>query len=120
MKTKKYLYFATGGGADATSESVAVLADDICTVVPLSSGAALMYYRGTDDTINSIKFAFADTMATTGHGVKPLAKAIAEACNAGPHTDGMTDMVDLDNNIFYPGLSYITGLDIFLATQIDF
>lgn len=119
MKTKKYLYFATGGGADATSESVSVLADDICTVVPLNSGSALMYYKA-GDTINAIKFAFADTMASTGHGVGPLAKAIAEACNAGPHTDGMTDMVDLDNNIFYPGLSYITGVDIFLDHQIDF
>ena len=41
-------------------------------------------------------------------------KAIAEASNAGPHIDGMTDMVDLDNSIFYGNLIFITALAVTL------
>ena len=117
---KKLLYFASGGDADATGEAVAVLADNICSIVPLAVGSSMMYFRNTHDTIDSVKFAHDDTTASTSHRDKDIARAIAEAANAGPHIDGMTDMVDLDNSIYYPGLSFITGCTIYLNTTTDF
>ena len=40
-----------------------------------------------------------------------ISRAVAEACNAGPHAT-MVDMVDLDNSIFYGNLSFITAMAI--------
>jgi len=117
---KKILYFATGGGADATSESAAILADDISTIVPLTTTTTLMYYKGAGDAINAIKFGHDNTTTTTGHRVKDISRGIAEAANAGPHINGIVDIVDLDNSVFYPGLSFITSCAVILETSVDF
>ena len=117
---KKLLYFSDGNGANATGEATSVLAENICTIVPLAVSSTLMYYRNTHNTIDSVKFAHDDTTATTGHRVKDIARAIAEAANAGPHTNGMVDVADMDNSIFYGNLSFITGVNIYKDTQIDF
>ena len=42
------------------------------------------------------------------------------AANAGPHIDGMTDMVDLDNSVYYGNLSFITALAVTLDATVDF
>ena len=44
---------------------------------------------------------------------------MAEGANASPHINGMTDMVDLDNSIFYGDLSFITGLTISKGVSED-
>tara|TARA_R110000744_G_scaffold27394_1_gene66966 strand:+ start:334 stop:690 length:357 start_codon:yes stop_codon:yes gene_type:complete len=117
---KKLLYFSSGLGADATGETAAVAAEDICSIVPLTVTSTLMYYKGHGNTINAVKFGHDDTSTTTGHRVKDISKAIAHAANAGPHINGIVDVVDFDNSIFFNGLSFITACTMLLETSIDF
>ena len=78
-------------------------------------GLKIVYFNRTDETKDKIVFTHDDaTVPTTGHRVIDIAKALAEASNAGPHVNGMTDVVDLDNNIYYGNLSFITALAISL------
>ena len=37
---------------------------------------------------------------------------MAEAANAGPHIDGMTDIVDLDTSVFLSNLSFVTAVAV--------
>jgi hypothetical protein len=117
---KKLLYFSSGAGADATGETAAVAAEDICSIVPLTVTTTLIYYKGPGETINAVKLGHDDTSTTTGHRVKDIAKAIAHAANAGPHINGIVDMVDLDNSVFFNGLSFITACSMLLETSVDF
>jgi hypothetical protein len=117
---KKFLYFADGNGADATGEAVTVLADNIKSIVPVTTTTTAMYYSDTDGTIDKIVFTHDNTTTTSGHRVREIAKAIAECANATAHINGMTDVVDIDNKIYYSNLSFITGLAISLSTIIDF
>jgi hypothetical protein len=116
---KKFLYFATGGGADGPSEAYCAANDSIAGLVPTLTTTTDMFIRkigGVDNTesLDKIVFTHDNTTNTTGHRVKDIAKAIAECANAGPHIDGMTDVIDLDNLIYYSNLSFITGVAITL------
>lgn len=117
---KKLLYFSSGAGADATGETAAIAAEDVCSIVPLTTTTTMLYYKGPGESINSLKFAHDNTTTTTGHRVKDISKAVAQAANAGPHTNGIVDMVDLDNSIFFNGLNFITAVSIVLETSVDF
>ena len=117
---KKFLYFANGDGANATGESVSVLADNIKTIVPVTTTTTAMYYSDANGIVDKIVFTHDNKTTTTGHRVREIAKAIAEAANATAHINGMTDVVDFDNNIFYGNLNFITSLDITLSATVDF
>jgi|TARA_R100000084_G_C4593976_1_gene119838 hypothetical protein len=117
---KKFLYFADGNGANLTGEAVTVLADNIKSIVPVTTTTTAMYFSDTDSVIDKIVFTHDDTTTTSGHRVREIAKAIAEAGNATAHINGLTDVVDLDNSIYYGNLSFITGLAITLGTSLDF
>ena len=116
---KKFLYFADGNGANATTRAYVAEASEIAGLVPEATTETVLFINKTsaiDNTESKDKIVFThdDTTNTTGHRVKDISRAIAEACNAGPHVDGMTDVVDLDNNVFYGNLSFITGLAVTL------
>tara|TARA_Y100001938_G_scaffold127357_1_gene180159 strand:- start:70 stop:426 length:357 start_codon:yes stop_codon:yes gene_type:complete len=117
---KKFLYFADGNGANATGESVAVLAENIKSIVPVTVTTTAMYYADLSGSIDKIVFTHDDKTTTSGHRVREIAKAIAECANATAHINGMTDVVDLDNSIYYGNLSFITALAISLGTSLDF
>jgi len=116
---KKFMYFADGNGANLTTEAYVAEAGSVAGLIPEATTETVLFINkksAIDNTESKDKIVFThdDTTNTTGHRIKDIAKAIAEASNAGPHVDGMTDMVDLDNSIFYSNLSFITGLAITL------
>ena len=116
----KLLYFANGNGANGSTEAYAALGDNIAGVIPVTTTTTAVLFnkdnRGIDgvESKDKIVFTHDNTTTTSGHRCREIGKAIAEAANAGPHHAGMTDMVDLDNSIFYGNLSFITALAITL------
>ena len=86
----------------------------IASIVPVTTTTTAVYFNKTDETKDKIVFTHDNTTNTTGHRVIDIAKALAEASNAGPHVNGMTDVVDLDNSIYYGNLSFITALTVSL------
>ena len=116
---ERYLYFAEGNGADATTDAYTAPASAIAGVVPESTTTTKIFFNkniGVDnlESKDYVELTHDDTTNTTGHRVKDIARAIAEAANAGPHVDGIVDVVDLDNNIFYGNLSFVTGCAVVL------
>ena len=114
---EKYLYFADGNGANLTTEAYTAPASAIAGVVPELTTTTVVYFNknvGVDnlDSKDAITFTHDNTTNTTGHRVKDIARAIAEAANAGPHVNGVVDVVDLDNSIFYGNLSFVTGISV--------
>ena len=114
---EKYLYFADGNGANLTTEAYTAPASAIAGVVPESTTTTVIFFNknvGIDnvETKDALTLTHDDTTNTTGHRVKDIARAVAEAANAGPHINGVVDVVDLDNNIFYGNLSFVTGVAV--------
>jgi hypothetical protein len=117
---ERYLYFADGNGANLTLEAYTAPASAIAGVVPESTTTTVIYFNknvGVDnlESKDAITLTHDDTTNTTGHRVKDIARAVAEAANAGPHINGVVDVVDLDDNIFYGNLSFVTGV----AVELD-
>ena len=108
------MYFADGNGANLTTEAYIAEASMIASIVPVTVTTTAVYFNKTDETKDKIVFTHDDTTNGVGHRVRDIAKALAEASNAGPHVDGMTDVVDLDNSIYYGNLSFVTALAVSL------
>jgi len=111
---KNFLYFADGNGANLTTEAYIAEAGMIASIVPVTTATTAVYFNKTDETKDRIIFTHDNTTDTTGHRVIDIAKALAEASNAGPHANGMVDVVDLDNGIYHGNLSFITALAVTL------
>jgi aspartate aminotransferase-like enzyme len=111
---KKFMYFADGNGANLTTEAYIAEAGMVASIVPVTVTTTAVYFNKTDETKDKIVFTHDDTTNGVGHRVRDIAKALAEASNAGPHVDGMTDIVDLDNSIYYGNLSFVTALAVSL------
>ena len=114
---ERYLYFADGNGANATTEAYTAPASAIAGIIPEATTETVIYINknvGLDnvESKDALTLTHDDTTNTTGHRVKDIAKAVAEAANAGPHVNGVVDIVDLDNNIFYGNLSFVTGVAV--------
>ena len=114
---ERYLYFADGNGANATTEAYTAPASAIAGIVPESTTTTVIYINknvGLDnvESKDTITLTHDNTTNTTGHRVKDIARAMAEAANAGPHTNGVVDMVDLDNKIYYGNLTFVTGVAV--------
>ena len=114
---ERYLYFADGNGANLTTEAATYPASSIAGIAPISTTTTTIWFNvmvGADNVElkDTVRLTHDDTTNTTGHRVKDIAKAIAMAANAGPHTDGVVDVVDLDNSIYLRNLSFVTAIVI--------
>ena len=104
MKNTTQLYFATGAGADAQTDSLLVAADNCVLVTPQATTTTAVFFRCIGipgvPIYDKVVFTHADTTQTTGHRCKIIARVIAEACNASPHVNGIVDVIDVDNSIY--------------------
>ena len=120
-----YLYFAGidggGGAADGTGQAYLGKAKNLRGVLPISVTTTGIYFNsgkesiGDDAAVDLITITHADTTQTTGHRCKLIARAVARAANATPHVNGIVDVLDHDNNIFFDGIKEIqndSGFDI--------
>jgi len=110
---KKFLYFADGNGANLKSEAYCVEGKKFLGCVPGGTTSTRAFFgdANVDGQLDKITFTHDNTTNTTGHRCKAIGKALAEAVNAGPHIDGVTDVVDLDTNNTLD-LSFVTGIAI--------
>ena len=94
-----YLYFAGidggGGAADGTGQAYLGKAKNLRGVLPIST--------------TTTGITHANTTTTTGHRCKLIARACAYAANATPHVNGIVDVLDHDNTIFYDGIKEISN-----------
>jgi len=126
---EKFLYFAGvndgGGGADGTAQAGCFPVSRFCGVVPVSTTTTAILFRSAKDDVDDgggaadkIVVTHNNTTTTTGHRCKLIARAVARAMNAQPHVNGMVDVCDVDNEIYYDGFAEIksdTGFDIVIT-----
>jgi len=126
MENDNLLYFAGinggGGGADAELDAGMFRSSDFTCVFPIDTTHTGIAFRADDDSdsgddrkIDIIVVTHVDKTVTTGHRVRQIAEAMCHAVNAGPHVDGMVDVVDVDNEIYFSkfeDVSSDSGFDI--------
>ena len=115
--TENYLYFGEGGGADATTEAALYPASRFIGVEPASATTTRIFFESAVGDVDGgggvgdyVEVTHADTHATAGsyHRCKIIAKAMAEAVNANPHSHGgLISIIDMDNNVFFGGIADI-------------
>ena len=115
---EKYLYFAEGGGADATTEAAMYPASRFLGVEPHDATNTYIYFDSPMGDVDGgggvgdiVKITHADTHATAGsyHRSKLIARSIAEAINSGPHVSGVVTIADADNGVYYGDIDTIKG-----------
>ena len=125
-----YLYFAEGGGADATTEAALYPASRFLGVEPHDASNTYIYFDspigdvdGGSNVGDIVKIAHDDTHETVGsyHRAKLIARCIAEAINSGPHNDGFVVFADADNGVYYGDMTTVAsdssfGLEVGLDT----
>ena len=126
---ENYLYFAEGGGANATTEAAMYPASKFIGVSPISATTTRIYFESPINNVDSgggvgdfITVTHADTQAATGgHRCKLIAKAMCQAVNAGPHAGGsVINIIDADNSLFFGEISSISGDASFgIAVTLD-
>ena len=112
-----YLYFAEGGGADATTEAVCYAASRFVGVEPISATTTGIYFESPLNDVDGgggagdlITVTHADTHATADsyHRSKLIAEAMVEVIGKGPNSDGlMTSVIDVDNSIYFGQIATI-------------
>ena len=129
MENDNLLYFAGinggGGGADGALDAAMFKASDFSCVVPVDTTTTAIVFKADDDKgagddkkIDAIFVTHADeTNGATkvGHRCRKIAHAMCQAVNAGPHVNGMVDVVDVDNDIYFGEFKTIkddSGFDI--------
>ena len=114
----KYLYFAEGGGADATTEAAMYPVSSFLGCEPQTATTTRIYFKSPINDFDEsamvadyIEVTHADTHdAAAGHRFRVIAQAMAEACNAGPHADGKSiSIIDVDNGVYFGGIVDITS-----------
>ena len=115
---EKMLYFAEGGGADATTEAAMYPASRFLGVEPHDATNTYIYFDSPLGDVDGgggvgdiVKITHADTHATAGsyHRSKLIARSIAEAINSGPHNDGFVVIADADNGVYYGDIATISS-----------
>jgi len=116
---ENYLYFGEGGGADATTEAALYKASSFIGVEPASATTTRIFFESpingnhaTSEVGDYVEVTHADTHATAGsyHRCKLIAKAMAQAVNAGPHADGKSiSVIDADNGVYFGDIKTIIG-----------
>ena len=126
-----YLYFAEGGGADATTEAVCYPASRFVGVEPISATTTGIYFESPVGDVDGgggagdlITVTHADTHDTAGsyHRAKLIAEAMAEAVNrTGPSVEGkMTSIIDADNDVYFGEIATIVNDASFgIAVTLD-
>ena len=114
---ENYLYFGTGGGADATVEAAMYPASRFIGVEPQTATTTRIFFQSKKNDVDGsggvgdfVEVTHADTHATAGsyHRCKIIAQAMAEAVNAGPHADGkIISVIDADNGVYFGGIAGI-------------
>ena len=112
-----YLYFAEGGGADATTEAVCYAASRFVGVEPISATTTGIYFESPLNDVDGgggagdlITVTHADTHSTADsyHRSKLIAEAMVEVIGKGPNSDGlMTSVIDVDNSIYFGQIATI-------------
>ena len=127
MKQERFLYFNDGGTAGDTLTEYTNTASNFRGVTPVSVTTTAIYFNAAhiedndSPSVDRILVTHADTSASTGHRCRVISKAIAEACNAGPHTNGVVDVIDDTNTLYYPGITGIQGDASFgIAIVLDY
>ena len=98
---EKYLYFSEGGGADATTEAAMYPVSKFLGVEPQTATTTRIYFESPINNVDSgggvgdyIEVTHNDTHAVAaGHRCRVIAKALAEACNAGGYFGGIADII---------------------------
>ena len=125
----KFLYFAGidggAGGADASADAGCFPVSRFAGVSPIGTTSTGIYFRSAKDDVDDsggagdrIRITHADTTTTTGHRCRLIARAVARAMNAQPHTNGMVDVLDVDNDIYFDGFADIkddSGFDMVIT-----
>ena len=116
---ENYLYFGEGGGADATTEAALYPASRFIGVEPASATTTRIFFESPMGDVDGgggvgdyVEVTHADThdTASSYHRCKIIAQAMAEAVNAGPHTDGkLISIIDADNGVYFGGIAGIIG-----------
>tara|TARA_R100000734_G_C3252482_1_gene53605 strand:+ start:212 stop:604 length:393 start_codon:yes stop_codon:yes gene_type:complete len=127
---QNYLYFSTGDGANGSAEAACIPCSKIRGVFPdgnVDGVKTTIAYEGTTNDVSSgthvgeyVAITHSDNTGGTGHDVINISRAIAEACNAGPHVQEPITIIDIDNDIYYDSLNYLrndSNLD--LQIQLD-
>ena len=126
-----YLYFAEGGGADATTEAVCYPASRFVGVEPLTATTTGIYFESPVGDVDGgggagdlITVTHADTHATAGsyHRSKLIAEAMVEVVNrTGPSVAGkMTSVIDMDTGNHFGAINDIKGDGSFgIAVTLD-
>ena len=114
---ENYLYFGTGAGANATVEAALYPVSKFIGVEPASATTTRIFFESKLNDVDAgggvgdfVEVTHADTHATAGsyHRCKLIAKAMAQAVNAGPHADGKAiSVIDADNGVYFGD---ITGI----------
>jgi hypothetical protein len=114
-----YLYFAEGGGADATTEAVCFPASRFVGVEPASATTTAICFESAKGDVDGgggggdiITVTHADTHETAGsyHRAKLIAEAMVEVVNQGPHANGkMTSVIDMDTGNHFGAIDTIKG-----------
>jgi hypothetical protein len=114
---ENYLYFGEGGGADATTEAALYPVSRFIGVEPITTTTTRIYFESSINDVDGgggggdyVEVTHADTHDTAGsyHRFKIIAQALAEACNAKPHSYGnLINIVDVDNGIYFGGINDI-------------
>ena len=120
---ENYLYFAGvdggGGAADGTGQAACYPCWRLTGVSPITATTTGVYFTsplsdvipnagGTGDLIT---ITHADTTGSggAGHRCRPIAQAVAEACNAKPHNPGMVTVFDHDNEVYFGTMNDVKG-----------
>ena len=115
---ENYLYFAEPGAAFASTEAAMYPASKFIGVSPISTTTTRIYFESPMNNVDSgggigdyIEVTHANTTdATGGHRCKLIAKAMAQAVNAGPHAGGgVVDVIDEKNGNYFGEIATIIG-----------
>ena len=112
-----YLYFAEGGGANATTEASMFKASRFVGVEPITGTTTGIYFKSPVGDVDAtagdlITVTHANTHATANsyHRSKLIAEAMVEACNAGPHVAGsVISIIDMDTGKHFGAIDTIKG-----------
>jgi hypothetical protein len=108
---KKMLYFSDGtAGVDATTEGLCVDASLLKSIEPISSTVVNLYFDSLQSHVQTAAAATKNydyvALTVTEGKFKEVCKAITQAINCGPYSDGFIVICDALNSVF--AHSYIT------------
>ena len=116
---ENYLYFAEPGAAFATTEAAMYPASSFIGCAPIDITSTRIYFKSQINDYDEsamvgdfVDVTHADTHDTAGsyHRFQIIAKAMAQAVNAGPHAGGaVIDIIDQKNGNYFGDIAGIIG-----------